>query len=173
MQLRGEQIAPGKELIAVNPSATETSPQPRQAEAAKDAIPRARARRNATLDFVGRYGMLVVFGVMLLVFLATNSSFRQTDNLLNILQQNSMVGIVACGMSVMIIAGGFDLSVGATGTAASVAAASVMVHTGSIPLGVLAGLGVGLAVGLLNGLLIARLNITPLVTSLFTASPIT
>ena len=157
----------------MNPSAIETSPSTSQAEAASDAAPRARARRAATLDFVGRYGMLVVFGFMLLVFLATNDSFRQPDNLLNILQQNSMIGIVACGMAVMIIAGGFDLSVGATGAAASVAAASVMVHSGSITLGVLAGLGVGFAVGALNGLLIAKLNITPLVTTLGTTSLIT
>jgi ribose/xylose/arabinose/galactoside ABC-type transport system permease subunit len=37
---------------------------------------------------------------------------RQPINLENVPQQNAIVGIVACGMAVMMIVGGFDLSVG-------------------------------------------------------------
>ncbi|MBM7827672.1 ABC transporter permease [Microbacterium aurum] len=103
---------------------------------------------------------------MLIIFLVTNESFRQPNNLLNILQQSSIIGIVACGMAVMIIAGGFDLSVGAIGAASTMAGAAIMTGTGSIPLGVLGGIAVGLVAGTFNGLLVSRARITPFVATL-------
>lgn len=116
--------------------------------------------------FVARYGILIVFCLMLIVFMATNEAFRRPANLMNVLQQSSLIGVVATGMALVIIAGGFDLSVGAIGAAASIAAAAIMVATGSILLGICCGLAVGLIFGLLNGLLVAFAGITPFVATL-------
>lgn len=132
-----------------------------------DSLPEPKAdigRRAA--KFAAQYGILIVFCLMLVVFMATNESFRRPANLLNILQQSSLIGVVAIGMAMVIIAGGFDLSVGAIGAAASIAAASIMVSTGSIALGIISGLVVGLIFGLLNGLLVAYAGITPFVATL-------
>lgn len=112
-----------------------------------------------------RYGMLGAFLLMLIFFLIANESFRQPANLLNILQQSSIIGIVACGMAVMIIAGGFDLSVGAIGAASTMAGAAIMTGTGSIALGVLGGLAVGVVAGAFNGILVSRARITPFVAT--------
>jgi len=136
-------------------------------------VPAAPKARGGWLSFGARYGMLIAFAVMLGIFLITNSDFRQPANLMNVLQQGSMIGIVACGMSVMIIAGGFDLSVGAIGAAASVSGAALMTSTGSIVIGVLGGLGVGLLAGLLNGVLISKIGITPFVATLGSSTLIT
>jgi len=56
--------------------------------------------------------MLALLVVAVLVLCVVNPTFRQTGNLLNIVQQASMVGVVACGMQLMIVSGGFNLSVG-------------------------------------------------------------
>ena len=128
------------------------------------------SRRRAVGNWLARYGLLVAFLAMLIVFLTTNSDFRQPNNLLNVLQQSSIIGIVSCGMSVMIVSGGFDLSVGAIGAASTMAAAGVMVATGSIASGVLTGLGIGLAAGLFNGVIISRVGITPFIATLGSAS---
>jgi ribose/xylose/arabinose/galactoside ABC-type transport system permease subunit len=131
------------------------------------APPLSKRRRGFSWrEFGLRYGMLSVFVLMLIVFLATNEDFRRLNNLLNILQQSSIIGIVACGMAVMIIAGGFDLSVGAIGAASTMAGAAIMVGTGSILFGVVAGLAVGVAAGFFNGLLVSRARITPFVATL-------
>ena len=62
--------------------------------------------------------------------------------------------IVAIGMTGVIPGPGeINLSVGLIAALAGIAAAEVIVDTGSIPLGILAGLGTGLAVGLMNGTL--------------------
>jgi ribose transport system permease protein len=116
--------------------------------------------------FAAQYGILIVFCLMLAIFMATNPDFRRPANLMNILQQSSLIGVVSCGMVLVIIAGGFDLSVGAIGAGASITSATIMVSTGSIAMGITGGLAVGLLFGLFNGLLISVAKITPFVATL-------
>jgi len=135
------------------------------------AVPPAPApsprRRMTWAQFASRYGMLSIFAVLVAVLIVTSPTFREPANLVNVLQQNSIIGIVACGMLLMIVVGGFDLSVGAVGAMSSCVAAAVIINT-SIPLGIAAGLAVALGVGILNGVLIAKVGINPFVTTLGT-----
>jgi ribose/xylose/arabinose/galactoside ABC-type transport system permease subunit len=114
---------------------------------------------------MGRYAISVVFLGLLIVLLIASPDFRDPRNLWNVLQQNSIIGIVALGMLVMMISGGFDLSVGATGAASAVVAAWAFVNF-SIPLGVIGGLAIGLLIGSANGILIAKVGINPFVATL-------
>jgi ribose/xylose/arabinose/galactoside ABC-type transport system permease subunit len=116
-------------------------------------------------DFLGRYAISVVFFGLLIVLLIASPDFRDPRNLWNVLQQNSIIGIVALGMLVMMISGGFDLSVGATGAASAVVAAWAFVNF-SVPFGVVGGLLIGLLIGSTNGVLIAKVGINPFVTTL-------
>ena len=111
-----------------------------------------------------RYAITTVFFALLIALLIVNPMFRDPNNLWNVLQQNSIIGIVACGMLVMMIAGGFDLSVGSVGSASTVVAALVFINV-SIPAGVIAGLTVCLLLGALNCLLLTTVGINPSVTS--------
>ncbi|WP_233807217.1 ABC transporter permease [Paraburkholderia sp. HP33-1] len=125
----------------------------------------AASPRGALRDFVSRHALLLIFGLLVIVFAAVSPSFRTLDNLVNIVEQQSIVGVVACGMLLMIMLGGFDLSVGAVGAASSVLAAAAMGHYG-IAAGVVAALLVGIAVGVANGVLVARVGINPFVATL-------
>ncbi len=118
-------------------------------------------------QLASRYGMLGIFAVLVAVLTVVSPIFRDPANLVNVLQQNSIIGIVACGMLLMIVVGGFDLSVGAVGAMSSVVAAMTFKEAGIFP-GVLAALAVGLAFGLLNGVLIAKIGINPFVATLGT-----
>lgn len=130
--------------------------------------PAAMPRRQIHwVQMASRYAMLSFFAVLVVVLMVASPSFRDPANLLNILQQNSIIGIVACGMLLMVVVGGFDLSVGAVGAASSCVAAAMFVHLGVVP-GVIAALVVGLSVGILNGVLIAKVGINPFVTTLGT-----
>jgi ribose/xylose/arabinose/galactoside ABC-type transport system permease subunit len=119
---------------------------------------------NFTTSFLRRRGAL--FGLLLVIALGTlrYEAFLTPENLLNVVRQNSMVGLVALGMTFVILTGGIDLSVGSLAAVAGVAAASVSSY------GVLAGLAVGLlcstALGLTNGLMIAKGRIPPFLTTL-------
>jgi ribose/xylose/arabinose/galactoside ABC-type transport system permease subunit len=114
----------------------------------------------------------VALVVVVLVLLAISPSFRTSANLRNILQQNSLLGIVACGMFVMMVSGGFDLSVGAVGATVAVASAQVSAHA-SLPVAIVAGLALGALIGLLNGALIAKGRINPFMTTFAMASLVT
>lgn len=116
-------------------------------------------------QWVSRHALLLIFIVLVGVLALFSPSFRTTANLINIVEQQSIIGIVACGMLLMILLGGFDLSVGAVGAAASVLAAWTMSSAGIVP-GVLAAIGLGAVIGLINGVLIAKVRINPFVVTL-------
>ena len=121
--------------------------------------------RLRALDVVRRYGIVAVFIALFLILVITLPQFRSAANLRNVLQQNSVIGIIACAMTFAIISGGFDLSVGAGAALASVVAAKLMIEAG-IPVGIAGALIAGLLVGLINGVLIAYAGINPFVATL-------
>ena len=127
------------------------------------------AARTQALDVARRYGIGVVFAGLVVVMLATSPQFRTAANLRNVLQQNAVIGIIACAMTFAIVSGGFDLSVGAGAALASVAGARLMIEA-NIPAGVVGALAAGLLLGLLNGFLIAYVGINPFVSTLGTAT---
>ncbi len=131
--------------------------------------PDARPSTERALDYVRRYGIVAVFLVLVVVLVATVPQFRTTANLSNILQQNAVIGIIACAMTFAIISGGFDLSVGAGAALASVVGARIMIDAG-IPAGIIGALIAGLLLGLLNGFLIAYAGVNPFVATLGTAT---
>jgi ribose/xylose/arabinose/galactoside ABC-type transport system permease subunit len=129
-----------------------------------DLTPRERA-----VDYGRRYGIVVVFVALIGILTATLPQFRTPANLSNVLQQNSVIGIIACAMTFAIISGGFDLSVGAGAALASVVSAALMIEAG-IPYGIAGALLAGLLLGLLNGVLIAYAGVNPFVATLGTAT---
>lgn len=129
----------------------------------------ARPTTERVLDVVRRYGIVAVFLALVVVLIATVPQFRTTANLSNILQQNAVIGIIACAMTFAIISGGFDLSVGAGAALASVVGARLMIEAG-IPAGIIGALIAGLLLGLLNGFLIAYAGVNPFVATLGTAT---
>jgi ribose transport system permease protein len=100
------------------------------------------------------------------VFSLTTKDFLTQQNLLNILQQNAVLGIAAIGATFVILSAGIDLSAGSTIGAAGIAASAVMLHVHSIALGVAAGIGAGFVTGSTLGLLIALFDLTPFVVTL-------
>ncbi|MBO9101000.1 ABC transporter permease [Rhizobium sp. L80/93] len=122
---------------------------------------------NLPWSSLSTYGIFIIFILLLIGFSLTVPHFATWANLSNVLQRNSIIGIVACGMLLMIITGGFDLSVGAVGAMSSVVAAAVIVNY-SMPLGIIVALLLGLGVGLANGFFISKIGINPFVTTLAT-----
>ena len=118
---------------------------------------------------IRRFGLWAVLVIVVAVLMIASPTFRQPINLENILEQNAIIGIVACGMAVMMIVGGFDLSVGAVGATSSTAAAWVSESHGTT-LAILAGLAVGLVTGAVNGLLVAKVRLNAFIATFAMAS---
>lgn len=129
-------------------------------------------RRDASglARFARRNGIFVALLVLAAFMLLTKSQFGTPQNLNNILQQNAVIGVLACGMTFAIIIGGFDLSVGSTAALSTVVTASLIAAGGAfgLPLGLGGALAAGLLVGAINGWLIAYVRVNPFVATLGT-----
>lgn len=92
--------------------------------------------------------------VALAVFTGSiNPRFWVTANLINILEQISVLGLVAAGATILIISGNFDISVGSMlGLAASVAAMMMVAGVNEV-VASLAAILICVVASLLNGLL--------------------
>ena len=91
-------------------------------------------------------------------------AFATPENVVNVLRQNSMLGLVALGMTLVILTGGIDLSVGALLAIAGVVTAR-LAGTGSA-VAILGGLAAASLLGLTNGVMIAKARIQPFVVTL-------
>ncbi|EPJ4485352.1 ABC transporter permease [Klebsiella pneumoniae] len=102
-------------------------------------------------------GMAVVASIISPVFLTS-------INLSNILNQASILGILACAQFLVVLVGGFDLSVAAILALSSVIFASVVpVSTG---LGMALGCMAGAALGLLSGVAVTWGRVPPMIATL-------
>lgn len=128
-----------------------------------------RSRVLVSASMIRRYGILVVSAILFLSLSIASPTFHSATNLANLLQQNAIFAIVACGMLLMIIVGGFDLSVGSVGALGNVTAAYLF-KTTSISVGILGGLAIGALAGCMNGLIISKARVNPFVATLGTAT---
>lgn len=125
---------------------------------------------NRNYGSLRELGILLAFGIILIVLtILSPDAFARPANLINILKQASINGILATGMMYVIISGGIDLSVGSIVALSGVMAAH-FAHPGEYPLviPILIALGVGAIVGFVNGLGIAYGNIPPFIVTLGT-----
>jgi ribose transport system permease protein len=126
---------------------------------------RLRGRRGGFS--LKKYGLMIGFLFISVLISVITPSFLTPTNLLNILRQSSVVGVMAIGSAFVIIGGGFDISVGSL--LALTAAMSLKLQT-SMPwyFAVLIVLAAGAAAGLVNGVLTAKVSIVAIITTLGT-----
>lgn len=141
-----------------------------QRDPEKEQPPKRRIGSLDLFDVLGRFGIQGLFFVAVIAMLVANPDFRNADNLMNVLQQSSITGVLACGMLVIIVTGGFDLSFGAIGVGSSVSAATFMSNGTSPATAVIIGLLVGVVCGVLNGALVAYIDLSPFVATLGTST---
>jgi putative xylitol transport system permease protein len=130
--------------------------------------PLPSARPHAVRRLAARYGILISFLAISVALSFANQHFLSTGNILNVLRQISINGVLAIGMTFVIITGGIDLSIGSMLALSGMVAASLV--TGAAPhsafLAVAAALFVGGLFGAVNGLLIARFSVPAFVATL-------
>ena len=126
------------------------------------------------LTIAGKYGTIIGLVIMIVILsIAAPSTFLSASNFVNVLTQNSLIAIVACGMTLPLVVGEFDLSLGYLASFAGVLCVGLMTNSGlPMPLAIALGSGAGLAVGLVNGLLVTQLGVNALIATLGTGTVI-
>lgn len=110
-------------------------------------------------------GLIGVIFLMILIFSFLNPNFYSGTNLRNVTRQTSILGIVACGQTMIILSGGFDLSVGMVIGLISVLSSMIMVEYG-LWAGLFAGILLGLFIGAFNGIMVARAGLPAFIVTL-------
>ena len=116
---------------------------------------------------MGLVAAIVLLGAY---FTSRNGVFLSRENLGNIAEQSTFVGILAVGMTFVVVSGQFDLSVGSMFGLTGIVFAEA-VHAGwNVWLATLAGLAAGAGMGLTNGVLSAFLRVPAIIITLGTLS---
>ena len=114
-----------------------------------------------------QYAISGVLVILVLFFGITQKSFLRLDNIMNVLRQISVTGIVAVGSTFVLLSGGLDLSVGSLLAVTGTLTASLMVNYQVAPLpAAVIGILAGMCLGFCNGLLVQVFGLPPMIATL-------
>ena len=125
-------------------------------------------QKIARFVLVSRSVAITVVGILLFIFFsATTTTFLVADNLLSMVRDVSLVGIVAVGMTIIFVAGEIDLSIGSVYGFLMVIMGILVIQAGIDPwLAMILVIGLGGLIGLMNGLIVTRLGIPSFIATL-------
>lgn len=109
--------------------------------------------------------LLVVF----LIFGIADPSFISGVNLMRLLRQACILGIMAIGMVYVITSNGIDLSVGAILAVSSTIAAQMLVSGTGLVIALFCAVAAATLLGLINGLIVTKLGIKELIATFATS----
>jgi len=113
----------------------------------------------------GKLGGLIALVVLIVIASLLSDRFLTVPNLLNVLRQIAIVGILAMGMTFVILTAGIDLSIG------SILGLSVVLYAGlleswGLPVAITLGMLAGAGAGLVNGIGVAYAGIPAFIMTL-------
>jgi ribose/xylose/arabinose/galactoside ABC-type transport system permease subunit len=117
--------------------------------------------------YLVKYQIFIAFAIICMILSFATPNFFSVQNMVIVLRQISINGILAVGVTFVIIAGGIDLSLGSVIALTGVVAA-IFAHPGEYPLVVSLVLAMvtGIIIGAVNGLVITRGKVAPFIVTL-------
>ena len=126
---------------------------------------------NGASMFIAMLAAIVIFEIIQQITKHPGGlAFFTFDNLLSILRQQTYIGIIAFGLTLVMISGNIDLSVGYMLTFLGCVCAKIMMATDNALLGIIGTIGCGALCGLLNGVLVSYVKLNSFITTLGTSS---
>ena len=125
------------------------------------------AKIKTSPGYLSKYGIFIAFIAICIMLSIATPYFFTAQNIIIVLRQVSINGILAIGVTFVIIAGGIDLSLGSVLALTGVVAAS-FAHPGTYALIVPVMLGIltGVIIGAVNGLTITLGKVAPFIVTL-------
>lgn len=117
----------------------------------------------------GQLGPFIALVLACAFFAVTTERFFSGENLSLILQQVTVVGVIAIGQTLIILTAGIDLSCGMVMALGSIVMTKFAVELGlPAPIAIVCGIAVTAAFGALNGLLVTKIKLPPFIVTLGT-----
>jgi ribose transport system permease protein len=125
--------------------------------------------RTSFKEYLRKYNVILTLAVMIVIStLSTKGLFLDGDNILNVLERASLVGIIALGQMMIILTGGIDLSIAGILAVGLVTIAKTTEINLPMPVCILLTIIACLAAGTINGLLVAKTRVPPFLVTLAT-----
>lgn len=127
-------------------------------------------KQFSPVDFVTKYGILIIFAGMAIVFSTLNPIFLSFTNFSNLMYSTAANGVALIGVAMVIISGGTDISVGSMMFGAG--CVTVLAGNAGVPLPIvlLLSILIGGVMGAFNGYLISKWKMVPLMVTLATTA---
>ena len=118
-------------------------------------------------DWRGRFGLIIALVLAVAVLTVLRPHFLSSANLLNVVRQISINGMLAVGVTFVLLTAGVDLSLGSVVALAGVLAAH-FAHPGDYSLMVPVSVGVlaGVCCGAINGTVVTLGRVAPFIATL-------
>ena len=120
------------------------------------------------IEIAQRSGVLAALVVLCIFFTVVTNTFLTVPNILNILRQVSITGLIVMFMTMLVIGNDIDLSVGSNFATVGMIVALLFQNGTNIWLASLIGLIVGGLLGLANGLITVKAALPPFIVTLGT-----
>jgi len=128
---------------------------------------------------IARFGVFIIFGLMVVFFAVSSPRFFTLGNFLLIIQQASPLGIAVVGMIYVLVVAGIDISIGSTMYFVSVIVAMLTYRYNIITVAMLDNvhgyfiiyfitIAVGIIIGFINGFLTTKFKMLPFIVTLST-----
>jgi ribose transport system permease protein len=114
------------------------------------------------------YGILIALLAIVVALSVGTDTFLTTSNLVNLLDQASVVGLLAAGATICILCGVFDLTASATLALSAIVGVQAGRTFGVLP-GFLAAIVTGALLGLLTGVIVVRTGVHSFIATLATS----
>ncbi|QOR40397.1 ABC transporter permease [Billgrantia diversa] len=140
-------------------------------EQSKQAIMLNKKYKAGLLSFLSAQGILVFFLICMFAFSLFSEQFISQSNIMTVVRQASIIGIIAVGVTVVIIGGNLDLSVGSMLSFSTVLV--VDLHDKIGPAGaIILMFALTLLIGAVNGFLVGFMRLNSLIVTLAMLSAI-
>lgn len=125
------------------------------------------SKERGSSEMIRKYGLVLILLLAVIFLSVVSDAFMTFTNIMNVLRQVSIIGILAIGMTFIILTAGIDLSIGSLMAVSAVIAASIVsFDPGLTVLAVAAGMLAGGFLSGVSGAMTAKLNVAPFVATL-------
>lgn len=111
-------------------------------------------------DFFRENTSWIFLAILIFIGIISSDFFMTSRNIINVLRQITVTGMIAIGFTFVLIAGGMDLSIGANVSLCSVVVIKMLNSGAPIVVAILCTMLVGMTIGLVNGLIVKAVRAT-------------
>ena len=114
--------------------------------------------------------LVLVLLVLVATFSIINPIYLSIYNLIDVVEQATIYGLLGIGMTFTIITGGIDISVGSSMAVVIVTTGMMLINGINMWISLLAGVVLGFALGAMNGFMVSKMKLQPFIATMGTMS---